>query len=50
MTDDEKAELYKDAQLALTDYPAGMINLGNTCYAASVFQMFKRVPEFTDLV
>mmetsp|Transcript_53511 Transcript_53511/g.44924 ORF Transcript_53511/g.44924 Transcript_53511/m.44924 type:complete len:185 (+) Transcript_53511:118-672(+) len=50
LTDAERAEIYKDADNTLTDYPAGLVNLGNTCYAASVFQMLKRVPELTDVI
>jgi len=49
LTDQERAEIFKENQ-TLNDLPAGMVNLGNTCYAASTFQMLKRIPEFTDII
>lgn len=49
LTDAERAEIFKD-NVAVGDLPAGLVNLGNTCYAASTLQMFKRVPEFADLL
>jgi len=31
LTDAERAEIYQEAQNQLSDYPAGITNLGNTC-------------------
>jgi len=49
LTDKERAEIFKET-VAVGDLPAGLANLGNTCYAASTIQMLKRCPEFTDLI
>ena len=48
LTPQERAKLYKEKTGEVM--PAGLINLGNTCYANSLMQCFNRVKELRDEV